>query len=153
VLQICLNDVTRLQAKKGEPVKLLTKVCLPICFVCILCHAQVAQPTLTSNELQFFRFLLMTVGSIDYDPNAVASYEQQLPRVFGLNERETAVIHSAGQEMHTVLSQIRQSAAPLRGKTVLSPSDQATLAALSAERESAILRLAPGTHRESLCRT
>ena len=96
MLQICLNDVTRLQAKKGEPVKLLTKVCLPICFVCILCHAQVAQPTLTSNELQFFRFLLMTVGSIDYDPNAVASYEQQLPRVFGLNERETAVIHSAG---------------------------------------------------------
>jgi hypothetical protein len=54
--------------------KLLKTSCALLLFCCG-CYAQASQAPATADELQFFRFMLMNVGSIDHSPNAVAAYE------------------------------------------------------------------------------
>jgi hypothetical protein len=105
--------------------------------------AQTAQPPATAAELKFLRFLLLNVGSLDHSPDAIASYENSLVKQFGLSAQESTAIHSAGQTLNTALAQLRQSTQALvAGKTVLSPTDIATLQSLNAQREQTIESLA-----------
>lgn len=102
-----------------------------------------AQPPVTGVELKFLRYLLLNVGSLDHSPDAIAAYEDSLVMQFGINAQESAVIHSAGQSLNTLLAQLRQSTQSLMaGKTVLEPADITTLASLNAQREQAIATLA-----------
>lgn len=62
---------------------------------------------------------------------------------FGLSPEDSAVIHSAGQNLNTVLAQLRQSTQSLvAGKAGLSQTDLATLLSLNAQREQTISKLA-----------
>lgn len=110
---------------------------------CVVAGAQAPQPPASPADLDFFRYLLLTIGSPDYDPAAIQMYEDSLGSLFGLNQKEAAVIHAAGQSFRTTLLQIRQSTnAITRGKTSLSTADQTALSNLVAQREQAVASLA-----------
>ena len=106
------------------------------------CYAQGSQPAATADELQFSRFMLMNVGSIDHSPKAIEMYETSLVKQFGLNTQESAVIHAAGQRLNALLQQLRQqSQAVVRGKSALATQDAVALAALSDQRDQLIATL------------
>jgi len=111
-----------------------------------LCHAQpnlTSPPAVSPQELRYLRFMLLNVASLDHDPKAIAAYEGSLVKLHGLSTQESAVIHSAGQTLHTALVQDRQSSrAIVAFRTTLLPSDLAALAALDAQREQTIATLA-----------
>jgi len=106
------------------------------------CLAQSQAPA-TTDQLQYFRFMLMNLASLDHSPSAVTAFGNHLAPQFGLNSQESAQIQSAAQQLATLLLQIRASAATITaGKTVLSDADAASLAALSSQREQLITTLA-----------
>jgi hypothetical protein len=121
--------------------RLLKTGCVLILFSCG-CYAQSSQAPASTDELKFSSFMLMSVGSVDHDPKAIAAYETSLVRQFGLNAQESAAIHAAGQTLHALLLQLRpQAQAIVRGKTSLSNTDAASLAGLIAQREQLITTL------------
>ena len=117
---------------------------LAILLVSSVCLGQtVAQPPATTAELKYLRFMLLNVASLDHSPDTIAQYEASLVFQFGLSSQELAAIHSAGQSMHTVLAQLRQSTKTLlAGKTTLLPADTTALASINAQREQEITTLA-----------
>lgn len=109
---------------------------------CCGCYAQGSKAPVTSAELQYFRFVLMNVGSIDHSPDAIQSFEALVAKQIGLNSQESAVIHSAGQTLNALLKTLRSSSQSITaGKTTLTPTDGAALAALTAQREQMIVSL------------
>jgi hypothetical protein len=110
---------------------------------CWGCYGQASQAPATTGELNFFEFMLMNVGSIDHSPAAVAAYETSLVKQFNLSAQESAVIHSAGQTLNVLLTQLRQQTAAITGgKQTLSSANATALAALTAQREELIATLA-----------
>ncbi|MGA3187628.1 MAG: hypothetical protein ABSF22_11030 [Bryobacteraceae bacterium] len=108
-----------------------------------VCLGQTAQPPATAAQLKYFRFMLLNVGSIDHSPDAIAAYESSLVVQFGLSAQESAAIHSAGQSLNALLTQLRQSTQALvAGKTSLTSADAATLASINTQREQTIASLA-----------
>ena len=106
-------------------------------------RSQPVQPSATTEELQFLRFMLMSVGSIDHDPDAVRGYKEALVKQFGLNPQESEVINTAGQELATALRQIRQASIAIRtGRSSLTAADSAALAKLVEQREQKLQLLA-----------
>jgi hypothetical protein len=106
------------------------------------CYAQSSQPPATADELQFFRFMLMNVGSIDHHPNAVAAYEASLVKQFGLNPQESGFIHGQGQRLNALLKRLRREwQAIVSGKKHLSGADADALTALINQREELIATL------------
>jgi hypothetical protein len=106
-------------------------------------YAQAAQAPATPDELKYFRYLLMTLGSLDYRAEFVAAHENALVPQFGLNAQEAAVIHSAAQSLHSTLQEIRQSANGITAaKHALTPTELSALTALAARRDQAIATLA-----------
>jgi hypothetical protein len=106
------------------------------------CFAQ-SQAPVTTDELQYFRFMLMNLASLDHSPAAVTAFENSLVPQHGLNAQEAAQIHAAGQTLAALLQQIRQSAnAITAGKRSLSGADVAALQALINQREQLIESLA-----------
>jgi len=65
----------------------LAKIVTAALLVCCVCSGQTTQAPVNPNELMFFRFMLMTVGSIDHSQDAIAAYEASLVKHFGLNRR------------------------------------------------------------------
>ena len=105
-----------------------------------VCFAQTSQPPATADELVYLRFVLLNVASIDHDPSAIKAYEDSLVKLHGLNTQESALIHAAGQTLHPLLAQLRQSTrAIVANKTSLSEADKVALANLDAQREQAII--------------
>jgi hypothetical protein len=110
--------------------------------LCRLCAGQTTQAPVNPNELMFFRFMLMSVGSVDHSPEAAAAYEASLVKQFGLSAQELAVIHSAGQQLNVLLKQINtETRAITQGKPALSSADAAALASLTSQREQMITTL------------
>jgi|SRR5271157_1207241 len=106
------------------------------------CFAQ-SQAPVTTDELQYLRFMLMNLASQDHSATAVAAFESSLVPQHGLNAQEAAQIHSAGQTLAALLQQIRRSANDITaGKKTLSDADVAALQALSNQREQLIETLA-----------
>jgi hypothetical protein len=122
------------------------RTCLALVLFTGLCQAQpnvFTPPAVSPQTLRYLRFVLLNVGSLDHDPTAIAAYEDSLVKLHGLSTADSAVIHTAGQSLHTTLAQTRQAAAAIvAGKTSLSPGDLAQLAAVDAQREQAIATLA-----------
>ena len=105
-----------------------------------VCLAQTSQPPATPDEVQYLRFMLLNVASLDHGPDAIKAYEDSLVKLHGLNAQESAAIHSAGQSLHGLLAQLRQSTrAIVANKTLLSGADKAALDNLDAQREKAIV--------------
>ena len=106
------------------------------------CFAQ-SQAPVTTDELRYFRSMLMNLASLDHSPAAIAAFEASLVPQHGLNTEEAAQIHAAGQTLAALLQQIRQSAnATTAGKKTLSSADVAALQALVNQREQLIESLA-----------
>jgi hypothetical protein len=122
------------------------RTCLAVVLFSGLCQAQpnlTSPPAVSPQELRYLRFMLINVASLDHDPKAIAAYEDSLVKLHGLSTQDSAVIHSAGQTLHTALAQNRQSANAITAfRTTLLPSDLAALAALDAQREETIATLA-----------
>jgi hypothetical protein len=100
--------------------------------------AQSIQPPANSDELKFFRYLLMTLGSLDYSQEFITNTRGDIIRQFGLNDSEAATIQSAAQVMRTTLQQIRQSIQ----STPTGNSSAPALSALIAQRDQVIESLA-----------
>jgi len=102
-------------------------ICLAILLVSSVCFGQTAQPPATTAQLKYLRFMLLNVASLDHSPDAKAAYEGSLVLQFGLSSQESAVIHSAGQALNTLLVQLRQSTQALvAGQITLTPADTAS---------------------------
>ncbi len=107
------------------------------------CFAQAPQPPATADEMQYLRFMLMNIASIDHGPDAIRRFEDGIVKQFGLNKQEAAVIRAAGNELNGLLKQLRQSARTIvPGKSGLTPADLAALSRLAAQREQVIESLA-----------
>ncbi len=118
-----------------------SKICV-LLVLCLACYAQTAQAPTTANEVQYLGFMLMNLASLDHSPDATGMFEASLAQQFGLNSQESATIHAAGQALKPLLAQLRASSQTIViGKTTLTASDSAALAALAAQRESQIATL------------
>jgi len=101
------------------------------------------QPAATKDELQYLRFLLMNMASVDAHPNSVKVFEDGLVKQLGLNAHETASIRAAGQEMNALLKQLQQAAKSIApAKSRLTPASASALAALAEQREQRLEALA-----------
>jgi hypothetical protein len=130
------------QARKKR-VKHLLKWGLCLVLLCLGCYAQTTQGPVTQDELQYLRFMLVNLASLDHSPVATNSFEASLVPAFGLNSQETVVIRAAAQSLKPLLTQIRQSARALvAGKSALTAADLNSLSDLAAQREAQILTLA-----------
>lgn len=117
--------------------------------VCLLaasaCFAQGSQPPASADEMQYLRFMMMNLASLDHHSDAIQKFEDSLVKQFGLNQQETARIHAAANELSALLKQLRQSSrAMVPGKSGLTPGDIAALSALAAQREQKIQSLVDG---------
>lgn len=118
-------------------------VSLVIVLLAGLCAAQTPQPPATAEELQYFRFVLLNIASLDHHPSAVKAFEDLLVKQFDLNSSESAAIHAAGQALKPLLADnCRAGHALVIGKSVLSTADLAALRALDTQREQKIASLA-----------
>jgi hypothetical protein len=107
------------------------------------CLAQTSQPPATVDEMQYLRFLLMNIASLDHSPDAVQRFEDGIGKQFGLDKQEAAAIRAAGNELNALLKQLRQSSRTIGvGKPGLTPADSAALSVLAAQREQKIESLA-----------
>jgi hypothetical protein len=121
---------------------LLLKSCCVFALFCFGCFAQATQSPATAEELQFFRFMLMNVASVDHDQGAIEAYESSLVRNFGLNTQESAIIHGAAQRLKALLQQVRrESQRILQGKKAFSEDDAAALKGLIDRREELVATL------------
>src|SRR5947209_590703 len=103
--------------------------------ICGGCFGQSQAPA-TADELQYFRFMLMNVASLDHGSNAIKMYEDSLVKQFGLNPQEAAAIHGAAQSLNGLLIQLQQSEQAIkRGKSTITAADEQQLSALSDRRE------------------
>ena len=129
----------------------MRRLCFAICTLAGVCLAQTAVKAVPSTpptapaplaQLKYIRFMLLNVASLDHDAKAIAAYEDSLVKLFGLTAAESAVIHAAGQLLHAVLAQHRQTLlATVAGKASLSAADQTAIANLEIARESEIFDL------------
>ncbi len=116
--------------------------CTLLLFACLGCYAETVQPPVSTDELQFFRYMLMSVGGIDHHPDAAKRYENYLVKEFGLNAQESTLIHDAAQRLNTLLTQLRQATqATLNGKTAVTAQDTASLKAMAIQRDQLITTL------------
>jgi hypothetical protein len=107
--------------------------------LCSFSNAQVSQAPVTTDELQYLRFMLMNLASLDHDAKATEMFEDSLVKQFGLTHQESALIHAAGQRLTVLLKQLRLSSQSIaRGKSKYSAADAASLSALSDQREQLI---------------
>jgi hypothetical protein len=97
------------------------------------------QPTSISvGQHKFFRHLLRTVGSPDYDPGYIADFEKATTGRFQLSSQDAAAIHAAGLFRTAVLN-TRESMASIRqSDTALTPLDGAAIDSLLLQQEQAI---------------
>src|SRR6266567_8597700 len=99
------------------------------CAFAVLCfawYAQAQQVPATQDELQYFRFMLMNLASLDHGTKAINMFEASLRPQFGLNDQEAATLHAAAQALKIRLIQLRESARRVAsGKTSLSAADWA----------------------------
>jgi hypothetical protein len=116
--------------------------CAVLLLAASACFAQTQAPA-TVDEMQYLRFLLMNLASLDHSRDAVQRFEDGIVKQYGLDKQEMVAIRAAGSELNTLLKQLRQSArAIVPGPTGLTPADSATLAGLSEQRERTIETLA-----------
>ena len=105
-----------------------------------VCFAQT--PSLPTEQ-QYLRFILLNIASLDHDPKTIKAFETQLVKQFGLDTRESALLHAAGQTLRPVLDQNRRTGrAVVAAKKTLSAGDVTTLRELDAQRELRIGGLA-----------
>jgi hypothetical protein len=122
--------------------KLFLKILCPT-MLCAFGYAQSTQTAVTQDQLQYFRFMLMNLASLDHDQNSTNAFEASLVPTFGLNAQEAAAIHTAASSLHALLKQIRQSSqAVIAGKTSLSAADLSALSNLATQRETLLATLA-----------
>jgi hypothetical protein len=113
------------------------------CVVALLaagaCFAQAPQPPATPDEMQYLRFMMMNLASLDHRPDAIQKFEDGLVKHFGLIQQETAAIRAAANELNALLGQLRQSSrAIVPGRAGLTPADKAAFSQLAAQREQKI---------------
>ena len=105
----------------------------------------IGQTPPSPNEVQHLRFILLSVASLDHDPDAIRAFEDNLAKQFGLTPQESSVIHAAGQSLKPLLAQNRRvgqaTVAASKGKGVLARADVDSLHALDAQREQTIANL------------
>jgi hypothetical protein len=92
--------------ERREPVKKASIILVVLSLSSVIAAGQVA-PDATQGDLQYFRYLLMTLSNPDFDPEAVKSFSNQLVYHFGLNQQEQAVISSAASSLRPLLLSAR----------------------------------------------
>src|SRR5215471_13472975 len=107
---------------------------IAILFVSSICTAQPPQTVAatpvqaTTRDLQYVRFIILNIASLDHSSQSIQDYENSLVKLFGLGSQESTAIHNAATNFKPVLSQYRQSAqAIIAGRSALSQSDLAAL--------------------------
>ncbi len=63
------------------------------CLILGGCYAQTSQAPATPDELQHFRFMLMSLASLDHGQSVNKLYDDYLVKQFGLNSQELTLIH------------------------------------------------------------
>lgn len=107
------------------------------------CLSQPAQPPATADEMQYLRFLLLNIASLDHSPDAIRAFEDGIGKQFGLNKQEAAVIRAAGNELNALLKLLRQASRAIApGESGLTPADSAALSRLAEQRERMLESLA-----------
>ncbi len=119
------------------------QTCIVLALAAGACFAQATLPPATVDEMQYLRFLLMNIASLDHSPEAIQRFEDGIGKQFGLDKQEAAVIRAAGDELNVLLKQLRlASRAIVPGRSGLTPADSAALATLAVQREQKIEFLA-----------
>jgi hypothetical protein len=105
--------------------------------------AQAAQPPATPQEVEYLRFILLNVASLDHDPKAISSYEDSLVKLHGFSKQDSAALHAAGQTLHALLLQQRQANQALVGTNKSLPASAiAALQKSDKDRERTIVDVA-----------
>ena len=123
--------------------KVLLRTGIVLLLACVAGNAQAPQPLATVDEMQYLRFMLMNLASLDHSPDAIQRFEDGLVKHFGLDKQETTMIRGAANELNGLLKQLRQSSrAIVPGRAGLTPADAAAFSKLGAQREQMIGSLA-----------
>lgn len=120
------------------------KVCLFL-FAGVALAQQATMPAApaTPAEVDFVRYVLMSIASPERDPQVAKMNEDAFVRVFGLNQQEASILHSAGESFAAVLRDFQsQRQAVLAGKASVSQQDISQVNAVTAAFNQAITVLA-----------
>jgi hypothetical protein len=100
---------------------------------------QLTQPPATSDEVDFFHYLLTSIADPAIDPNSAKQNETNMIQQYGLNEQEATAFHAAGQQFASAMNDFRSKRRTiLAGKVIPSATDEPALAAVSAELDQVI---------------
>jgi acyl-coenzyme A thioesterase PaaI-like protein len=100
---------------------------------------QLTPPAATSDEIDFFHYLLISIADPAIDPNMAKQNEVSLVRLYGLNAEEAAAFHAAGERFASAMTDFRNKRRTiLAGKVIPNAADEAALTAVSSELEHGI---------------
>jgi len=100
---------------------------------------QLRQLPATSDEIDFFHYLLRSMADPAIDRNMAKQNESNIILEYGLDGQEAAAFHSAGQRFAADIDQFRKKRRTiLAGKVIAGHADELALAAVSAELEERV---------------
>lgn len=100
---------------------------------------QLPQPPATSDEIDFFHYLLISIADPAIDPNMARQNETNMILQYGLNSQEAAALHAAGQQFASAMNNFRSKRRTiLAGKAIPSATDEPALVSVSTELEQGI---------------
>jgi hypothetical protein len=106
------------------------------------CYAQTVQSSAAPTQIQYLRFILMNIASLDHAQEATDHFEALLVKQFGLTTQDSAAIHGAAMTLRSSLVQIRKSSQSVAGgSAALSSNSAATLNSFANQREQLISTL------------
>ena len=116
--------------------KSLAGLCVLALLPCAIWAQSTPKSLTTSNDVQYFRYLLNTLGNPEHDPELVKMQEEGFIALFGLNEQEAALLRSAALVYKTAMTSFKaKSLAITSEKASLSSRDRSSLKALAAEMD------------------
>ena len=106
---------------------------------CVGAWAQGGQAPATTQELSYFRFMLLNLGHAG-SSSVRQQAEAHLAVQFGLNQEEIGIIDGAAQQMASLIQQANRTLAATNSSA--SGPDPATVSTLTVQREQMIVTLA-----------
>lgn len=122
--------------------KIVSHAILCAFYCCVLFAQHPIQPP-TQEQINFFRYLLMSIGSSDHDPKISKMNRDGIVLLYGLNEQEAKVLDSAGKSFASAMISFQRSKTAITsGKATLTDADRASIAVLSSQLDETIKNLA-----------
>ena len=114
---------------------------LLVCAFCLHAYAQVPSQA-TADQVNYFRYLLMSLGDPDSTPSTIAAAEASVTRDFQLDKADLAVLQTAAKKFQTTVQSLRSQMDYLISHQGISGASGPAADTLRAQMDSTVAQIA-----------